>query len=141
VSYQYKGTAHYYYADGACTCRAGKAVRSLGLDLASREPRRMVEASVTRSIASRNAVSLALDGLVKPLTLRTNCSAASRISASDAGGSRLKSGLILLHIGDPFSKTYPDMDRPDLVFGSCFFVASFTRGLRLVPELAAPQAL
>ena len=42
------------------------------------------------------------------------------------------------HTTQPFSKTYPDMDTPDLVFGSCFTAASFTRGLRFVPALAAP---
>ena len=32
------------------------------------------------------------------------------------------------------------MDKPNLVFGSCFAAASFTRDFRLAPELAAPQA-
>ena len=40
----------------------------------------------------------------------------------------------------PFSKTYPSMDTPCLAFGSCFTAASFTRGLRFAPALAAPQA-
>ena len=41
----------------------------------------------------------------------------------------------------PFSQTYPIEDRPPLALGSCFFAASCTRGLRLVPALATPQAL
>ena len=40
---------------------------------------------------------------------------------------------------NPFSKTYPDMAMPPLVFGSCFLTASFARGVRFVPALAAPQ--
>jgi hypothetical protein len=45
-----------------------------------------------------NASSFAFDGLVKPLILRTNCSAAARTSASVVGGSKLKSGLMFRHI-------------------------------------------
>ncbi len=41
---------------------------------------------------------------------------------------------------EPFSQTYPDLDRPDVALGSCFSAASFTRGVRFVPALAAPQA-
>ena len=40
----------------------------------------------------------------------------------------------------PFSQTYPSVDMPPLALGSCFFTASFTRGVCLVPELATPQA-
>ena len=40
----------------------------------------------------------------------------------------------------PFSQTYPNMDKPGSVLGSCFTAASFTRGFRFVPALAAPQA-
>ena len=40
----------------------------------------------------------------------------------------------------PFSQTYPSMDRPCSALGSCFTAAGFTRGLRLVPALTAPQA-
>ena len=40
----------------------------------------------------------------------------------------------------PFSQTYPSVDTPPLALGSCFFTASFTRDLCLVPELATPQA-
>jgi hypothetical protein len=54
---------------------------------------------VIASTAAWNAAWLALDGFLKPLTLRTNCNEASRISASLAGGSKLKSGLIFLHMG------------------------------------------
>jgi hypothetical protein len=32
----------------------------------------------------------------------------------------------------PFSQTYPTMDRPFLVLGSCFFTAGFTRGASML---------
>ena len=38
------------------------------------------------------------DGLVKPLSLRTNCRADARISSSVAGGSKLNSVLMFLHM-------------------------------------------
>jgi hypothetical protein len=50
------------------------------------------------STAALNAASFAEEGLVNPLILRTNCSEAARISSSVAGGSKLKSGLMFLHI-------------------------------------------
>ena len=48
--------------------------------------------------ALSNAGWLRCEGLVVPESLRTNCSAASRTSASVAGGSKLNSGLMFLHI-------------------------------------------
>jgi hypothetical protein len=50
------------------------------------------------STAAVKAASFALDGLLKPLTFRTNWSAAARISSSVTGGSVLKSGLMFRHI-------------------------------------------
>ncbi len=55
-------------------------------------------AAATSSTARLNVSSLAFDGLVKPLILRTNCSEAARTSDSVTGGSKLKSGLMLRHI-------------------------------------------
>ena len=55
-------------------------------------------ADVTSTIARLNASSFALDGLLKPLSLRTNCSADARISVSVAGGSKLKSVFMLRHM-------------------------------------------
>jgi len=43
----------------------------------------------TSSTAALNAASLAFDGLLNPLSLRTNCSAAACTSASVAGGAKL----------------------------------------------------
>src|SRR5205814_2729519 len=54
--------------------------------------------SATSSIARSNASSFAFDGALNPLSLRTNCSEAARISSSVAGGSKLKSVLIFLHM-------------------------------------------
>ena len=58
----------------------------------------MVEIAAIPSTAARNAVSFAFDGLLKPLTFRTNCSEAARISSSVTGGAKLKRVLIFRHI-------------------------------------------
>ena len=55
----------------------------------------------TSSTARLNAASLAFDGAVKPDSLRTNCSDAARTSSSVAGGAKLNSVLMLLHM--PFA--------------------------------------
>src|SRR5438067_4346055 len=56
--------------------------------------------AATSSIARSNAASLAFDGALNPLSFRTNCSDAARISSSVAGGSKLNSVLMFLHISD-----------------------------------------
>jgi len=55
-------------------------------------------AAETSSTARSNAGSLACDGLLKPESLRTNCSAEARISSSVAGGSKLNKVLMLRHM-------------------------------------------
>src|SRR5207248_6039111 len=55
--------------------------------------------SVTLSTARLKASSFALEGLVKPLSFRTNCRADARISSSVAGGAKLCRVLMFLHIG------------------------------------------
>ena len=50
------------------------------------------------SIARSNAGWFAFDGLLNPLSLRTNCSDAERISSSVAGGSKLNNVRMFLHI-------------------------------------------
>ena len=50
-------------------------------------------AAVTSATARLKAGSLASEGLLQPLTLRTNCSAAARTSASVAGGLEVEQGL------------------------------------------------
>src|SRR5579864_3294998 len=55
--------------------------------------------------ACMNTASLAFDVIVKPLSLRTNCSDASRISSSVAGGSKLKRVLMLRHMAGANRRT------------------------------------
>src|SRR6266404_4420408 len=68
---------------GACVC--------------SEVSRRWAEA-VTSATARSNASALACDGLLKPDSFLTNCSAEAWISSSVAGGSKLNSVLMLRHI-------------------------------------------
>src|SRR5882672_6938234 len=69
--------------DGECVCSEVNNFRA---------------ASETSATARLNAASLACDGLLKPESLRTNCSAEAWISSSLAGGSKLNSVLMLRHI-------------------------------------------
>src|SRR3989441_1099014 len=69
----------------------------------SSELRRLLETAAIASTAARNAASLAFDGLLKPLTFRTNCNEAARTSSSVTGGSKLKSVLMFLHIKPPLA--------------------------------------
>ena len=55
-------------------------------------------ASVTATTAASKAASLALEGLVEPLILRTYCSAAAWTSSSVAGGSKLWRVRMLRHM-------------------------------------------
>src|SRR6266705_999963 len=55
-------------------------------------------AVVTSSTARLNTAAFAWEGRVVPLSLRTNCSDDARISSSVAGGSKLASVLMFLHM-------------------------------------------
>ena len=68
-----------------------------GAFVTSSSSRRLVIAA-TSSTARSKAGSLALDGFCEPLTLRTYWSAAPRTSSSVAGGSKLWSVLMFLHM-------------------------------------------
>src|SRR5262245_34366549 len=68
---------------GACVCSEVNSRRA---------------ASETSATAWLNAASLACEGLLKPESLRTNCSAEAWISSSVAGGSKLNSVLMLRHM-------------------------------------------
>src|SRR3954447_13511961 len=59
-------------------------------------------AEVTSATARSNASAFACEGLLKPDSLRTNCSADACTSSSVAGGSKLNSVLMFRHI-DCFS--------------------------------------
>ncbi len=72
--------------------------RFLGATLLTRDPSNSWLANETASTAFSNAASLALDGFVEPLIFLTNCVAAARISSCVAGGSKLNSTFIFLHI-------------------------------------------
>jgi hypothetical protein len=80
---------------------AASSARFLGGAFVSSEFRRFLETAAISSTATRNAASLTFDGLWKPLTFLTNCSEAVRISSSVAGGLKLKSVLMFLHIALP----------------------------------------
>src|SRR6266436_9922093 len=68
-----------------------------GAWVCSEVSRRRAEA-VTSATARSNALALAWDGLLKPDSFLTNCSAEAWISSSVAGGSKLNSVLMLRHI-------------------------------------------
>src|SRR5258708_56995 len=57
----------------------------------------------TSATARSNASALACEGLLKPESLRTNCSAEAWISSSVAGGSKLNSVLMLRHMVGSFA--------------------------------------
>src|SRR5687767_4552888 len=80
----------------ACALTASSA-RFLGGALVSSELRKLPDIAAMSSTATRNAASLAFDGLLKPLTFLTNCNEAARISSSVTGGWKLKSVLMFLH--------------------------------------------
>ena len=77
---------------------AASISRFLGGEAVTSEFNNLLEAAVTSSTARWNAAWLACEGLPDPLIFRTNCSAAFWISSSVAGGSKLKSVLMFLHI-------------------------------------------
>src|SRR6478672_4211309 len=58
----------------------------------------------TSSMARSKAAAFALEGALKPLNFRTNCSDAARISSSVAGGSKLNRVLMFLHMTHSLSR-------------------------------------
>src|SRR5215211_6204528 len=82
---------------------AASTSRSLGGALVSSEASSLLEAAAISSTAAQKATSLAFDGLLKPLILRTYCNAAARISSSFTGGSKLNRGLMFRHICSPYA--------------------------------------
>src|SRR5207245_856485 len=61
---------------------AASSSRLRGGALVSSECSSLRDTAATSSTAERNGASLALEGLLKPLSLRTNCKDAARISSS-----------------------------------------------------------
>src|SRR4030081_966485 len=86
---------------------AASTSRYLGGAVVSKEPRRLLEIAVIPSTAARNAASFVFDGLLKPLTFRTNCREAARISSSVTGGAKLKRILIFRHMSDALNAFGP----------------------------------
>ena len=72
--------------------------RFLAGDLVSREWSKCSETTAISSTAFWNCTSFVFDGLLKPVIFRTNCREAARISSAVGGGSKLKRGLMFLHI-------------------------------------------
>ena len=60
-------------------------------------------AAATSSTARANAASLAFEGARDPLTLRTYCSDAARISSGVVGGSKLDSVRMFRHEDESFA--------------------------------------
>jgi hypothetical protein len=73
--------------------------RFFGGELASRERRSVAEILAISSTAARNEASFAFEGLLNPVIFLTNWIEADRISSAVTGGSKLKSGLMFLHMG------------------------------------------
>jgi hypothetical protein len=80
---------------------AASTSRSCGSAVVTSESMRTLATSAIPSTARSNAASFAWEGFVKPDSFLTNWSEASRISASVAGGSKLKRVLMFLHMGSP----------------------------------------
>src|SRR5215469_6815446 len=80
---------------------AASTSRWRGGALVTRESSSSRAAVATRSTARSKASWFTLEGRVKPLSLRTNCSDDALISSSVAGGLKLWSVLIFRHMGDP----------------------------------------
>ena len=81
--------------------RAASTSRSRGGAVVTSDSISVRATAATSAVARSNAARLACDGALKPLSLRTNCSEAARISSSVAGGAKLNSVLMFLHIGSP----------------------------------------
>jgi hypothetical protein len=81
--------------------RAASATRFFGSALVVSDAISVDAAAATSSTARSNASWFAAEGRVKPESFRTNCSEASLISCSVAGGSKLNSVRMFLHMIEP----------------------------------------
>ena len=78
--------------------RAASISRSFGAAEVTSSSSSLSEAAATSSTARANGSSFACEGFVKPLILRTYCSAASRTSSSVADGSKLNRVWMFRHM-------------------------------------------
>ena len=76
---------------------AASSSRFFGIAVVSSDRSSRAEIFAISSTAPSNAASFAIDGLLKPVIFRTNCSDAARTSSCVTGGSKLNSVLIFLH--------------------------------------------
>jgi hypothetical protein len=77
---------------------AASTSRVRGSEVVTRERIRMLAEDATSFTARSKTALFALEGALNPLSFLTNCSDASRISASVAGGLKLNSVLMFLHM-------------------------------------------
>ena len=77
---------------------AASSSRFFGAEVVSSDRSKRSDTSEISSIAARNEASFAFDGFVKPLIFLTNCNEAARTSPGVTGGSKLKRGLMFLHM-------------------------------------------
>src|ERR1700722_739976 len=94
---QSPGRVPYRSAERALAFAASSA-RFFGGAVVSSERSSRAETAAISSTAAAKIVSLAFEGLLKPLIFRTNWREAARISSWLTGGSKLKRVLIFLHI-------------------------------------------
>src|SRR6266496_1985163 len=84
---------------------AASSSRFLAGAVVSSERRRRFDTAATSSTAAIKDASLAFEGLLKPVILRTNWSEAARTSSSVTGGSKLKrERMIQRRIAATFSR-------------------------------------
>src|SRR5580692_12457024 len=77
---------------------AATSSRFLGGAVVSSERIKRADTPAISSTAAKNAASFACDGLLKPVIFLTNCNEAACTSSFVTGGSKLKRGLMFLHI-------------------------------------------
>jgi hypothetical protein len=95
--------------------------------------------AVTSLTARSNASSFALDGLVNPQIFLTNWSDASPISASVAGGSKLDSVLMFLHMAALVKKRTNLLLKSELL--AIFILINQIRTTRAVFHLGAQEII
>src|SRR5579862_421226 len=107
---------------------AASSSRFFGVALVASELRSRAETAAISSTAAMKAASFAFDGALNPLIFLTNWSDDARTSSGVAGGSKLKSVLIFLHISDDLrsrkNSPQPRFDHTAI----CFYGKTATTG-------------
>ena len=89
------------HAEDLALAFAAATSRVRGSEVVTREWISMPAAADMSATSRSKAPLFDLDGTLNPLIFLTNCREASRISASVAGGWKLYSVLMFLHMGPP----------------------------------------